>query len=903
MPIKKKINGRWVNVTGSSTSANNTKAINIGITDSLGFYDTDNVEGALAEIGSDLKDTNANIEKVAAELKDHKQNHPGGSGGSGGATLPTITSDFKATTSDGKSNIEIPIFFTSPSLGDGTAYILVKNVEVSTQQVQQGNNTIIVPPIGAGKNINISLYVKDRAGLISNQLTWLITAGGIEMTIITDTKADYDINNRIVISYTISCISNENIYAHFEIDGKDNQVKSINGYNSYQLTGLTVGIHKISYWAESGDYKTTSKSFNLIVVNEDTLIVSTEFDSDKEYESGIPISIPYRVSITRDEDFTVKMYIDDKLDKTIITRPTSLYWSITSLDVGDHTLKIEASNDSLNLSNSIEFACHVIEGEYTRVQPVMDASLLCWFDATDKTNNDSDRDVWTDKILGNKGYLHNFNYGSNGWMTDETTNTSELKMDGICYVEIDITPFSSNFKNGGTIELVFKTRDVGNTTARILDITDTIAPYKGVYIDTREAYISTESQTTYASIGEDEYIHVMYIIDRNNKYCHVVINGVITKSCKLSDSGTGTAATLESIMHSQKIYLNSQKGTDNFGSCEVKHFRIYERALSFDEILQNYLSTIEDIALQKSKSDFNDPLKNIMPIMNITCDPEVFATMTDTNKVEVAMTYTSPNSDLYGQTLTTATKCLMYWQGTSSIAYNIKNFNLILRDDNRQEIMYSPYPNCIPQSLFCLKANLMESTNAHNVGLADYVRNYLYTTQNNAQKEDSRASRAIQGFPILLYINGELKGIYDFNLDRYSTTAFGYDLPAHKDTCRVYEISANTNSTAGAFIPWSPDKDVTEWAWYKNDFSGIYPPEIQNANNDDFAALKNLISFVHDTSDRVFEIEFDTYFDKESVIRYYIFVMVLGLVDSLGKNAKLVTYDGVKWYFEFYDMD
>ena len=140
---------------------------------------------------------------------------------------------------------------------------------------------------------------------------------------------------------------------------------------------------------------------------------------------------------------------------------------------------------------------------------------------------------------------------------------------------------------------------------------------------------------------------------------------------------------------------------------EIKHLRIYDRNLTFDELVQNFLSSIEDISLQKFKSDFNDPLKNIMPIMNITVDPEAFKTMTETNKVEVAMTYTSPNSDLYGQTLTDATNCLMYWQGTSSIAYNVKNFNIELRDSNRKPIMYSPYPNCIPQDLFCLKANLI----------------------------------------------------------------------------------------------------------------------------------------------------------------------------------------------------
>ena len=895
MALKRFVNGKWVEVAGPSTGGSN-KAVNVSITDSQKFYDSSNVEGALAEIGYDVKD-------IKKQLKNHTTNHPSGGGGGGGSVLPTIMSDFEITSSDGESPITIPIYFTSPNLGEGTIYILVNNIERGTQQIQQGNNDIIIPPLGAGKNIPIVLYVKDRAGMLSNQLKWVVTAGGIKMTMVTDTNAIYNVKNRIMLSYTIECMSTEDIYAYFDINGVENQVKSINGYNSYELKDIQIGIHRITYWAESGDYVTEKKKFVLLVVDENTLIVYADFDSEKEYESGIPISIPYRVAIDRDEDFTVNMYINDRLEKTITTRPGSLYWTITSLDPGSYMLKIEAISDDGKISGSTEFACTVIQGEYTRIQPVMDASLLCWFDATNRTNDDADRDTWTDKFRGTKGTLHNFNYGSNGWIKPEGSEMAELVMDGTCYVEIDMAPFKNNFKNGGAIEIVFKTRDVGNDAARVLDITDVLTPYKGVYIDTREAYIASANQTINASIGADEYIHVVYNIDRTNKYAHVVINGVITKSCKLSDSGTGTSAILESFAHAEKIYLNSKKGIEDFGSCEIKHLRIYDRNLSFDELVQNFLSSIEDISLQKFKSDFNDPLKNIMPIMNITVDPEVFKTMTETNKVEVAMTYTSPNSDLYGQTLTDATNCLMYWQGTSSIAYNVKNFNLELRDSNRQPIMYSPYPNCIPQDLFCLKANLMESTNAHNVGLADFVRKYLYTKKTPAQEIDSRTSRTIQGFPFLLYINGELQGVYDFNLDRYSNTAFGYDLPAHRDTCKVYEVSANTNKTAGAFIPWTPDTGIDEWSWYKNDFAGIYPAEIQNSANDDYRELKNLISFVHDSTDEVFITEFETYFDKESVIRYYIVVMVLGLVDSLGKNMKLVTFDGVKWYLDFYDMD
>ena len=489
----------WIEVAGGSSSMNSGEAINVSIKDSDDLYETTNVEGALNEIGYELQN-------LSNDLTNHKNDMTIHGGGGGSGSMPTITSDFTINKSDGVSEINIPIFFNSPNLGQGIAYVLVNNVEVATQTVQQGNNTIVVPPLGAGKNIIISIYIKDRAGLISNQLNWTVTSGGISLTMLTDTTADYGTTSRIVLSYTITCMTGEDIIVYFNIDGTTYETSGINGYNTYEITGLNIGVHKIEYWATSAEYETKHSVFTLIVVSKDAIILSTDFDSTLEYESGIPISIPYRVSVDRDEDFTVNMYIDGVLDKTIITRPTSLYWTITSLDPGTYKLKIEAKNETLGMSNYIEFDCIVIQGEYTRIQPVIDSSLLCWFDATDRTNNDSDRDTWTDKIKGNKGKLYNFNYGSNGWLKQNGKDISELVMNGTCYVEIDMAPFRDNFKNGGTIELVFKTRDVGNSRARVLDITDTLSPYKGVYIDTKEAYLSTSSQKINASIGEDEYI-------------------------------------------------------------------------------------------------------------------------------------------------------------------------------------------------------------------------------------------------------------------------------------------------------------------------------------------------------------------------------------------------------------
>ena len=160
MGIKRYVEGQgWVEIASASSSG---KAAQVSVTDSDELFESDNVEGVLNELAQSIKE-------VKGEFEHHIENHPsGGGGGGGGGSLPTITSDFEISTSDGKTDIVIPIFFTSPALGEGTAYILVNNIERKTQPIKQGNNDIVVPPIGAGKNIPITIYVKDRAGMMSN---------------------------------------------------------------------------------------------------------------------------------------------------------------------------------------------------------------------------------------------------------------------------------------------------------------------------------------------------------------------------------------------------------------------------------------------------------------------------------------------------------------------------------------------------------------------------------------------------------------------------------------------------------------------------------------------------------------------------------------------------------------
>ena len=67
--------------------------------------------------------------------------------------------------------------------------------------------------------------------------------------------------------------------------------------------------------------------------------------------------------------------------------------------------------------------------------------------------------------------------------------------------------------------------------------------------------------------------------------------------------------------------------------------------------------------------------------------------------------------------------------------------------------------------------------------------------------------------------------------------------------------------------------------------------------------LKALIDWVDKSTDEQFVSEFEEHFHKDYTLRYFLLVMVLGMVDNLGKNMMLDSYDGKIWMPRFYDCD
>ena len=105
------------------------------------------------------------------------------------------------------------------------------------------------------------------------------------------------------------------------------------------------------------------------------------------------------------------------------------------------------------------------------------------------------------------------------------------------------------------------------------------------------------------------------------------------------------------------------------------------------------------------------------------------------------------------------------------------------------------------------------------------------------------------------------------------------------------------------------DKD--ELAYIKESFELRYPDEddvpegwgFMSIDGVEGGGLKALIDWVDNSTDEQFVSEFEEHFHKDYTLRYFLLVMVLGMVDNLGKNMMLDSYDGKIWMPRFYDCD
>ena len=773
-----------------------------------------------------------------------------GGGGGGAALSPYISTELSENilVNTGE-NFDLMIDFTSPNLGKGTLKVFINDVDSVTKSIIQGENTILINGELFSKGTNrVVVYVLDRVGQMSNSLIFYIRYGSTEITSDFDAYSSYDYGSTIRYYFTPTAVDTSlSLTFYMSIDGQvQNGVPCTSDTRGYYTfpTNLTPDNHYCeAYIIDSNGNKSNILTFNLVILTTNTLVVASDKKS-ASVEEGEQLSLDYKVYMKNNSLFITKVYVDEILVNTGSCGLDFNYYKTSSLDAGIHSIKLEVWDITETYTDYIIWTVTITPSTFEMLKPVNTGATFIGT-AVNKTNTDERRDVFIGhdqegtEILGT---LHNFAFNSeSGWMNDE------LVISGISYVEIPIQPLSNNARYGFTLDIEFTSRMIGAEDAEVLNLWDD-EKNCGIKITTDHLILrSAEGNECNLYFTDDERTNVIFVIDRQEKKAKIYLNGVMCEAFHLNDYTIDGETYLEDFTVNSNIVLG---GKDKNGYSKIKNLRVYQIALVTDEIINNWISCEISKGRQKALVEFQKG--NDLPTFTIYCD---FSGLGKDDKKPCKIVYTSTDEQKYGQSFVLDhKKSQLQYQGTSSMAYPIKNYRLNLRDEKGDKWYYA-LPGSQPECRFTLKADFITSNHAHNTGMAKFINDNLYNynlsdeksmnpfkwnhIQNEGDINDFR--EAINGFPCRLILvndgssplnegqneptpgNTKDMGIFNFNNDKDNVTTLGFDSDIFP-SCASYEVTANSDTSAGAFIPYEPGEE--EWREYEGEKISITDEEL-----------------------------------------------------------------------------
>lgn len=834
----------------------------------------------------------------------------GGGGNSGNNTAPMVTIDESTKTMFALSeHIKIPFYVVDAEGGKMTATYYINDEEKESKIVSLSERNIWdVGQLPKG-TYSLRIKVTDQFGL-SGMSYINISVGQLEISSsFNDPPQDYTVDMPLSILYTVDITDFTNVKAYYTIDDETQEPINITKRsNEWKIGHLDKGVHTLKIQLTKDAVYSNILEYTIAVLDSEGLYISSSFDITECTVEEKPL-IHYRISTQLNETmFKTHCFINEK--ETVLTSymgPNQ--WDVGYLEIGEYTLKMHTTTyDGSIKSNEIEFKLKVVKASEELEPSVIDSSLIYWMDARDNSNSVVEtRQNLIDRSGKNVvGKLYGANFSSNGWINDE------LVLNGECYAEIDLAPLSSIIRNGLTLDVQYTITNVGDINGRAISCEDSENPHNGIYIDSQDCSISGDGSRLYLPSIENEVVRTTFVIDRKLGLVLIYTNAVACGVMKVSD--------LINFTTTSKLYLNARKNSnsglmEHFGNSKIRNIRLYNRTLSHEEILQNHISDmkLEQQKLMKAK---NYPKSNQgLPKITIIGDLSAInsATSTSVSVYRTVILESNGNTDVMAYS---EDEVRIKPQGTSSLSYPVKNFKFKFAGVDGKGVQI--HKDWKKDKTYTIKADFMDSTHSNNLGCAKYISS-IY--KNPIMVDGQPVRSCIDGFPCLAFnkLTPESPetfiGIYNWNLDKGSTKDYGLqDKAGH--LLYVGDMNDNTGEGAVGFWEWE-DMELIKQSW-ECEHGG----DIDAEDKTDHPELQRLIKWVAtiakstlDIDDPValaeakarakkqFNDEVSQYFDKDYLIDYLLSCLVLGMVDSLGKNMRLVTYDGMVWYTTFYDMD
>lgn len=639
----------------------------------------------------------------------------------------------------------------------------------------------------------------------------------------------------------------------------------------------------------------------------------------------------------------------------IVYGNTQQYWALGKIQsAGNYTIKLWATTlGSSEYSTTYDIPT-TIEYYEIKYSPISDG-LIAEFIAEGHSNkNDSDTlGIW--KSTNNSKYyfeLVDLNYNTNGWKHVNTSISDEesdgemmLSFTGESYgilkemqgntptsSDIVASPIkdcnynSSQIGKGFTAEFIFKTKCIGELNNTIISASDINgiqplfqASYNKLLAATKELILTSE-------ISEDEWIHTTIVFDKNlDRNAHtnvsniedyapkplmtIYINGVACNAAVIENSSVNDDGI---ILLNSSINPSSGK-VDYFGSGEIKLIRFYSRPLWASEVYNNYRASIYSEEERDIVIGRNSDVLPIIKLVNINDEIQNTIVKKSDEQLVSFSTLSQMTQKQYQKKQYTATRfiykapgeeedifdySITYTQGTSSLAFPIKNFKFKFFTDNtftkKLKVKFfdeavGNFKGWVEESTFTAKNDYMEAAHLNNTPTCSFYNDIIdsliesgdiktgETSEGYDNSLDQRSpSRrqgnldAIKGFPCLIYYyeseqdyardNGVYVGSFMFNLDK-SSDSLGFKAPAKLDSngeiikienprtgelvsniCQSFEGVANSSDSAGCFYSYE-DWKISYYTKYLQSAYQTYSNE-----NDDILSYEDFISYYSENS-------------------------------------------------------
>ena len=237
------------------------------------------------------------------------------------------------------------------------------------------------------------------------------------------------------------------------------------------------------------------------------------------------------------------------------------------------------------------------------------------------------------------------------------------------------------------------------------------------------------------------------------------------------------------------------------------------------------------------------------------------------------------------------------WQGSSSLAYPKKNYNVqfVKEDGSKNKVKF--VSSWGKQSKYTLKANWVDHSGARNVVSAKLWGEIVHSRQKDDRLDPLVNGGAIDGFPVLLYHDGNFRGLYTLNTPKDSWSFGRKDETAREGLL----FGDDWTDSVKMFEPIEDVNDPEASGWEVKYCSTEDDPDVGIGWLGE--GMNDLIVFLRNNDGEALRAGLGYYTDVDRCIDYLLYVFFTCAGDNVGKNIIWATFDGVKYYPSAYDLD